>query len=109
MGYAVITQTFSGTGTGTFVPASASFVAIQGLFNVSLGGTAPVGTVKLEKSYDNGSTWFDVSRDAAGTAASYTLSSTEMAFQLTEPESQVVYRANCTAYTSGTITCRISQ
>lgn len=109
MSFSVMTQTFTGTGTGTFAPASATGIEVRGDFNVTLGGTAPVGTVKLEKSFDNGVNWFDVSRDNAGNAASYALSSTEMAFQMSEPEIGVLYRANCTAYTSGTITCRISQ
>jgi hypothetical protein len=104
-----MTQTLTATGTGTFAPAGAVGVNVKGDFNVTLGGTAPVGTVKLEKSYDRGASWFDVSRDSAGNAASYALSSTQMSFQLTEPEADVLYRANCTAYTSGTITCRISQ
>jgi hypothetical protein len=109
MTIAAVTQTITGTGVGTFAPVSATGIAVQGLFNVTLGGTAPVGTVKLERSFDAGVSWFDVSRDAAGTLASYALSSTEMSFQLNEPESGVLYRANCTAYTSGTITSRISQ
>jgi hypothetical protein len=109
MGYALITQTFTGTGVGTFAPSNSIGVAVFGDFNVTLGGTAPVGTVKLEKSFDGGVNWFDVSRNNAGDPASYALSSSEMAFQMNEPETQVLYRANCTAYTSGTITCRISQ
>lgn len=109
MSFSVMTQTFTGTGTGTFAPASATGIEVHGDFNVTLGGTAPVGTVKLEKSFDGGSNWFDVSRNNAGDAASYALSSTEMAFQLYEPEMGVIYRFNCTAFTSGTIVGRISQ
>ena len=109
MSVAQMTQTFSGTGTGTFAPVGSTGVSVMGWANLSLGGTSPVGTVKLEKSYDNGSSWFDVSQDAAGTLAAWALNSTEISVQFYEPEIGVIYRCNCTAYTSGTLTSRISQ
>ena len=109
MSTAQLTQSFSGTGTGTPVPAGSTGVSIMGWANLSLGGTSPVGTVKLEKSYDNGATWFDVSQDAAGTLAAWALNSTEISVQFYEPEIGVIFRCNCTAYTSGTLTSRISQ
>lgn len=109
MTLAAITQTFSGTGVGTFSPATATFVKLVGPANLTLGGTAPVGTVKLEKSYDGGSTWFDVSLDALGTLAAWALNSTEISVVIDEPEREVAFRCNCTAYTSGTITARLSQ
>lgn len=103
-----ITQTFSGTGTGTFSPSSATFIKFRGTANLTLGGTSPVGTVKLEKSYDT-TTWFDVSVDSLGTPASWTLgASTEISVLVDEPEADVAYRVNCTAYTSGTITARLA-
>ena len=111
---AVVTQSFTGTGAGT--PPTG--VAIKGVANLTLGGTSPVGTVKLEKSYDNGANWFDVSLDSSGTLAAWTLAAaTEISVLFEEPESYqpttfsfpVLYRANCTAYTSGTITARIGQ
>ena len=109
MSVAKCTQSFTGTGTGTFTPAGATGVIIKGEANLSLGGTAPVGTVKLEKSYDLGATWFDVSQDAAGTLAAWALNSTEVSVLFDEPEADVMYRVNCTAFTGGTITSRISQ
>lgn len=102
-----ITQTFSGTGTGTFSPAAATFIKFKGTANLTLGGTSPVGTVKLEKSYDL-TNWFDVSVDALGTPASWVLNSTEVSVLVDEPEDDVAYRVNCTAYTSGTITARLA-
>jgi hypothetical protein len=110
MSIAQIVQTFTGTGVGTFAPAGATFTKIKGTANLTLGGTSPVGTVKLEKSYDSGVSWFDVSVDALGTLASWTLAAaTEISVLIDEPEVEVAYRCNCTAYTSGTITARISQ
>ena len=96
----------SGSFTGT---GQSTGIGFKGRANVSLGGTAPVGTVKLERSFDSGTTYFDVSIDATGTVASYALNSTEVSFMVEEIETGVLWRFNCTAYTSGTITYRISQ
>lgn len=91
--------------TGTFGSAAAGAeIIIDGDFNISLWGTF-VATVLVEKSYD-GSTWIGVSRDAAGTAASYTAPASVV---LREPETNVRYRLRCGAYTSGTVNWRISQ
>ncbi len=99
---AVISGSFTGTG-------QSSALGFLGRANVSLGGTAPVGTVKLERSFDAGTTWLDVSLDALGTVASYALNSTEVSLFVEEIEQSVQWRFNCTAYTSGTITYRLSQ
>lgn len=79
---------FSGTGQ-----SSSGFVF--GDFNVSISGG--VGTVVLERSFD-GSTWVDVK--------TYTAESSERGKEI---ESDVQYRFNCTVYTSGTISYRLSQ
>lgn len=103
-----ITQTFVATGVGTFSPAAATFLKFKGTGNLTLGGTSPVGTVKLEKSYDT-TNWFDVSLDSLGTIAAWTLAATtEISVLVDEPEADVAYRVNCTAYTSGTITARLA-
>lgn len=101
-GSPVATSSFGGTGAG------GACVPQPGYFNVGLVGG--VGTVKLEKSYDNGTTWLDVCLDASGTVASWTLAaSQEVNVVCFEPEKRVLYRPNCTAYSSGTITARIGQ
>lgn len=74
-------------------------------FNIKLWGTFDA-TVKLEKSDDGGVSWQVVSRDVTGTEASYTA---PIALGVYEPEHNVMYRWNCTAYTSGTVNYRISQ
>lgn len=96
----------SGSFTGT---GQSTGIGLMGRVNVSLGGTAPVGTVKLERSFDSGTTYIDVSLDALGTPASYALNSTEVSLIVEEIEQNVLWRFNCTAYTSGTITYRFSQ
>ncbi len=75
------------------------------VFNAALWGTF-VATIQLEKSFNGGDDWIVVSKDASGNPASYTES---VALGVYEPEVNVLYRWNCTAYTSGTINYRISQ
>lgn len=95
-----IAATFGATGQ------SASFRPAAGRpFNVSIWGTF-VATVQLERSFDDGSTWVVCSRDSAGTNASYTAPASLL---IEEPEAGVLYRLNCAAYTSGTVSYRISQ
>jgi hypothetical protein len=93
-----ITGTFAGTGAGTSL-------AFRDSFNFTVYGVF-VGTVVLEKSYDNGGTWSAVSKDVTGAAASFTAPASVV---VSEPEIGILYRANCTAFTSGTINYRLSQ
>lgn len=74
-------------------------------FNMALYGTF-VGTVAFERSFDGGTTYSALSEDASGTTATYTVPVNATCY---EPERGVLYRWNCTAYTSGTINYRISQ
>ena len=98
-----VTGTFEATGqSASFRPAQTRIGRCQ--FNVSLSGTFS-GTVQIERSFD-GTNWFVASRDSAGTAATYTA---PMSVVVEENEAGVIYRLNCTARASGTITYRISQ
>jgi hypothetical protein len=100
-----VTGSFTATGqSAPFAPLVAQRNTANG-FNVSVSGTF-VATVQLERSFDNGTTWFVCSSDASGTTASWTAPFSVIA---EEPEPGVIYRLNCTAYTSGTATYRISQ
>lgn len=106
-------QTVSGsfTGTGqsdTFYPtpgAPFAFVRGSGYFNVTVYGTF-TATVAVQRSFDAGATWHTVSQDATGADAAYTA---PMSLVALEPEHGVVYRLNCTAYSSGTINYRMSR
>jgi hypothetical protein len=84
---------------------AAGGIEMRGKFNASIQGTF-VGTVVIQRSYDNGSTWETVSKDASGSDASFTA---PCSIVVEESEAGVQYRWNCTAYTSGTINTRISQ
>lgn len=77
---------------------------VFGTFNIAVWGTF-VGTVALERTLD-GTNWIAVATDGIGTAASFT---SAVSITGLEVESEVSYRFNCTAYTSGTINCRLSQ
>jgi hypothetical protein len=100
-----VTGTFTDTGqSSSFVPTVASR-STTNAFSVSTSGTF-VATVQLERSFDNGSNWFVCSSDASGTTASWTAPFSVIA---EEPTQGVLYRLNCTAYTSGTVTYRIDQ
>lgn len=92
-------------GTFTATGQSETFTFVGGTANLWLSGG--VGTVKLQASYNAGSTWFDVGRDDAGV---FTLSAGQAFVEfIEETEPGLDYRLNCTAYTSGTITYRVSQ
>lgn len=84
--------------------ASTVLACPYGWFNFTVYGTF-VGTVVLEKSYDGGTTWVGTQIPFTTTAVSTT---TVKSFQVFEPEVGVLYRSNCTAYTSGTANTRIS-
>ena len=65
-------------------------------------------TVQLERSFDGGNTWVVGNIGASGTLAQWS-TGTPVSLTFGEPEKSVLYRLNCTAYTSGTINYRISQ
>jgi len=83
------------TGENQFTdPAS-----IIGYFNISISGTWD-GTITAQRSFDDGSTWFDV--------ATWTANTQEYGF---EPERGVQYRIGMKlgGYTSGSPVLRLSQ
>ena len=101
-----ITGAFSATGqSATFKPSIRALA--WGSFNVFLTGTG-VASVQLERSYDKGSTWCGVYGGGVQLYVwSYT--GTNLSEQAVETEQGVIYRLNCTGYTSGTVNYRLSQ
>ena len=93
-----VTGTFTGTGQSAMVP-------VWGKGNLLLDFSGASATVVLERSFDKGSNWYIVSKDSDGSDASYT---DDINATFEEPEPQVYYRWNCTGYSSGTVTYRIS-
>lgn len=99
-----VTASFTATGqSASFTPEGANTPESSAPFNMSLWGTF-VGTVQLERSFDSGVTWLPIT--ALGTSITFTAPASEV---FAEPEVNVRYRLNCTAYTSGTINYRLSQ
>lgn len=84
------------------VAAGDAYRVTQTDFNVSLAGTF-VGTAQIERSFDGGTTWQPLTLDLGGAVASF---SVPVSFSIREPESGVLYRWSCTAYTSGTLNGR---
>lgn len=94
-----VTGTFGATGQ------SASFTPKRDdPFDVSLWGTF-VATVQLERSFDAGVTWLPVTYSDGSSRAWTGAVSTD----LQETSDGVIFRLNCTSYTSGTVNYRISQ
>jgi hypothetical protein len=91
-----VTGTFAATGQS----AKGSF---KGCFNLTISGTF-VATMRLERTFDDGTTWHPCTQ--GGQIIYLTGPCSEV---INEPGSGVNYRLNCTAYTSGTVTYRLSQ
>lgn len=108
----VVAGSFTGTGQSgnataygmIGVPNTGVPAVFYGPFNAVLYGTF-VATAQLECSFDGGTTWILISEDTAGDGAIYTAPCKLTPY---EPEKGVLYRWNCTAYTSGTMNYRIS-
>jgi hypothetical protein len=94
-----VASTFTATGQSSALTP----VAGRG-FNISLWGTF-VATVRLERSFDGGTTWLPITANGTG-LMNFTAACSE---QWSDDEVGVQYRLNCTAYTSGTVNYRISQ
>lgn len=100
------------SGTFTTTGQSASFTA-WGDFNILIYGSGgPNGnwnaTVRLERSFDGGTTWLVAGIGGAGQQAIYNTPNQDVSVVAFEAERGVLYRLNCTAYTSGTINYRLS-
>jgi hypothetical protein len=93
----------SGSFAGTRQSGS---IELCGAFNLSLWGG--VCTAQLERSFDGGTTFVPVTLPNVATLAAFTASSAGVSFRHAEPEAGVLYRLNCTAFTSAT-NYRISQ
>ena len=82
-------ETFTATGQ------SSTFPLRKSPYNFSISGTF-VGTVVLQRSFDEGVTFLDV--------RTFTEPDERIG---DEPEPGTLYRFNCTAFTSGSIVCRL--
>ncbi len=92
---AAVAPPLIGTFTGT---GRSDTVHLKGVFNLSISGTF-VATVTLDRSFDNGVTWIIMDTFTEGFSSP----------TKEEPENNVIWSLNCSAFTSGTVTFRISQ
>ena len=95
---AVVTNAITATATAGLGPFS-----VYGDFNFAAWGTTAF-TVKLQKTFDGGTTYIDAMINA-GTVIALTAPG---AVQLYESERGVSYIANCTTFGSGTLSLRFS-
>lgn len=103
---AVLAGSFTGTGQSTCFSA-------QGTFNIYIYGSGgPNGawnaSVQVERSVNGGTTWVVAGVGGGGQQAVYNVPNQDVSVQAFEPEAGVVYRFDCTSYTSGTINYRMS-
>ena len=105
---AVVAGSFAATGVSPlFMP--------WGTFNLAIYGPGgPNGTwhgsVQLERCFDGGTTWI-VCQDASitGGQAIYSAQNVDVSRVFGESERTVLYRLNCTAFTTGPVSYRLSQ
>ena len=103
---AVVTGSFTATGQ------SPSFEC-WGPFNVVFGGSSgPNGnysaTIRLERSFDGGTTWYICGVGGSGAQAIYSTANSDVSLVVGEPEKGVLYRLNCTVFASGPVNYRFS-
>jgi len=103
-GVTPISQAFTAAGN------SASWSPVAGRpINVTITGTATGLSVRLVRSFDNGSTWSPLTVNGQPWAV-WTGNVSEQAWVETEaPATPIKYRAEVTAIASGTATVRLSQ
>lgn len=101
-----VTGSFTGTGQSASLLVKGIDDGRSRPFNIEVRGNG-VGTVQLERSFD-GTNWVPTS--ANGTQLNKWAKTAANSFSETweEEEPGALYRLNCTAYTSGTITYRLS-
>ncbi len=93
---AKLSKTFGATG-------QSDWIYLYGRHEVSLTAFG-VATVKLERSLDGGTTPIDVTLPDGATANAY---SAEAGFEIDAGVQGMLVRFNCTAWTSGSIVCKI--
>jgi hypothetical protein len=98
------TQTFV-AGSFTGVNQASGSAIFWGAFNITLEGTFNAD-IQLQRSFDGGVNFTPVSKNTSGEPF---LLSIPASLTWAEIEQDVLYRLVCTAYTSGTITYRLSK
>lgn len=88
----------------TAVAAQSAAIVLRGPWNLSIWGTFTGLSLRVERSFDNGTTWLPLTN--AGASIAYTGAASEV---WDAPEDGVLYRINVTAIASGAVNARLSQ
>lgn len=93
----LVAGSFTGTG-------NSPDLLVEGGINIDIRGTF-VATVKVRRSFDGGTTWAYLSDQDGYADRTYT---GPASFWIWEHETGVLYDLECSAFTSGTVTYRLS-
>lgn len=106
MAFKVESGSFEGVGqSASFqLPGNRGPSTLPLLVNITLSGTFNA-TVTVERSFDDGLTWHPVAKNGDGDPATYTA---PVSLSVAECETPMLYRLNCTAYSSGPVDYRMS-
>lgn len=88
----------------TSAPATSPRIEMHGAWNLSIWGTFTGLSLRIERSFDDGTTWLPLTN--SGLIIAYSGAASEVG---EAPEHGVVYRINVTAIASGTVNARLSQ
>jgi hypothetical protein len=99
-------QLVKGSFTGT---GSSAALNVIGAVNINIQKGGGSATIDIEKSFDGGSNYNIVSKDADGADASYTTTSDFNGSIEDVGEGAILYRLTCSTYGSGTISYRLSK
>lgn len=103
-----VINSFTAAGqSASFRPNVCARSTNSGAFNIVLTGSG-VGSIQLERSFDDGTTWCPIY--AGGTQLyQWSYAGSNLSETAEEIEAAVIYRLNCTAWTSGAIAYRLSR
>lgn len=90
--------------TATGRTAGVTFI---GTASLSIQGG--VGTVQVQRSFDDGASWETIDKDSNGSKAQYALNSTGISVLIENEDPSAIYAVNVSAYTSGNIAVRLSR
>ena len=99
----MVAGSFAGAGVSASYQPITPFNPQRG-FNLSIWGSF-VATIQLERSFDSGASWLPITAQGNQIYV-FNGACSEV---IEEPEGGVLYRLNCTAFTSGAANYRIGQ
>lgn len=88
----------------TAVAAQSGAIVLRGPWNLSIWGTFTGLSLRIERSFDAGTTWLPLTN--SGVIIAYSGAASEVG---EAPEDGVLYRINVTGIASGTVNARLSQ